>query len=63
MPDKQATAKKPYCPPRLYRLTATDVVRKAIRIAKAQDLERAQQTEEGASAVEEGHAIPPREGG
>ncbi|MCI0628240.1 MAG: hypothetical protein L0387_42410 [Acidobacteria bacterium] len=37
MSREKATQKKPYSSPRIYRLTAMDVVRKAIRIASAQD--------------------------
>ncbi len=63
MPDDHATARKPYSPPQLYCLTATDVVRKGIRVAIAQELERAQHTDGGGPAICEGQAIPPREGG
>ncbi len=37
VPSKRAAKKRPYCPPQLYRLTAVEVIRKAIRIAEAQD--------------------------
>ena len=37
MVDEKPAQKKPHSPPQLYRLTAAEVVRKAIRIARAQD--------------------------
>ena len=47
MAVEKATPKKPYAPPRLYRLTAADVVRTAIRIAIAEGRDPA--SEHGAS--------------
>lgn len=36
LPGVKATLKRSYDPPRLYRLTAVDVVRKAIRVVRRQ---------------------------
>jgi hypothetical protein len=55
--------KKPYSPPQLCRLTAADVVRKAIEITRVQDLERARHARARASAIEDLRALQPRSRG
>ena len=40
MLEDEGTPKKPYRPPRLFYLTAADIVRKAIRVVIAQEQEK-----------------------
>jgi hypothetical protein len=60
---EKVNPKKHYNPPQLCRLTAADVVRKAIEIARVQDLERARHARARAFAIEDPRAFQPRSRG
>ncbi|MCI0628235.1 MAG: hypothetical protein L0387_42385 [Acidobacteria bacterium] len=59
MPDEEARATKLYRAPELQCLTPADVVRKAIQVVVAQELEQARRAEAEVSDMDAAHVTRP----